>query len=317
MRSDLVAVTGAGGFIGSHLCTRADREEGLLVRRVLRRQTAGDCVAVGEIGPATDWSMALRDVQVVIHLASRVHVMRDQVADPLAAYREVNTKGTLNLASQAAALGVRRFIYLSSAKVHGEETQAGWPFTEEDRPAPLDPYGISKLEAEQGLRDLAAETGLEVVIIRPPLVYGPGVRANFLAMMRWLAHGVPLPMGAIYNQRSLVALDNLMDLIITCIDHPAAANQVFLVSDGEDLSTTELLLRTAAALGRPARLWPLPQRVLTAALKMLGKKELAWRLCGSLQVDIGKARNLLGWVPPVSVDEALVKTARYFQEHQL
>lgn len=311
MRDELVAVTGAGGFVGSFLCKRAYRE-GLLVRRVLRCQTAGDCVAVGEIGPATDWSMALRDVQVVIHLASRVHVMRDQVAYPLAAYREVNTEGTLKLARQAAALGVRRFIYLSSAKVHGEETQAGRPLTEEDRPAPLDPYGISKLEAEQGLRALAAETGLEVVIIRPPLVYGPGVQANFLSMMRWLDRGVLLPLGGIHNRRSLVALDNLVDLIITCIDHPAAANQVFLVSDGEDLSTTELLRRTAAALGKPARLLPVPPRVLMQALKMLGKRELSRRLCGSLQVDISKARNLLGWNPPFSVDEGLRGAAQVF-----
>lgn len=311
MRGDLIAVTGANGFVGSPFCARAVRE-GRLVRRVLRHQAVGNGVAVGEIGPATDWSTALRDVQVVIHLASRVHVMRDQVADPLAAYREVNTEGTLNLARQAAASGVRRFIYLSSVKIHGEETPAGLPFTEEDRPVPLDPYGISKLEAEQGLRALAAETGLEVVIIRPPLVYGPGVRANFLGMMRWLDRGVPLPLGAIHNRRSLVALDNLVDLIITCIDHPAAANQVFLVSDGEDLSTTELLRRTAMALGKSVRLLPVPERVLTLALKMLGKKELARRLCGSLQVDISKARNLLGWNPPISMDEGLRGTAQGF-----
>lgn len=315
MGGDFVAVTGANGFVGSTLCARADRE-GWLIRRMSRCQAVGNGVTVGALGSTTDWSIALRDVHVVIHLAARVHVMRDMVADPLAAYREVNTEGTLNLASQAAALGVKRFVYISSIKVNGEETSVGRPFTEEDRPVPFDPYGISKLEAEQGLRVLAAETGLEVVIIRPPLVYGPGVRANFLSMMHWLNRGVPLPLGAIYNKRSLLSLDNLVDLIITCIDHPAAASQVFFVSDGEDLSTTELLQRTAAALGKPARLLPVPQRALTLALNMLGKKELAQRLCGSLQVDIRKARNLLGWNPPVTIEAALLKTVRHFVEHQ-
>lgn len=315
MGGDFVAVTGANGFVGSSLCACADRE-GRLVRRISRSQAVGDGVTVGALGPATDWSVALRGVDVVIHLAARVHVMFDKVADPLAVYREVNTKGTLNLACQAAALGVKRFVYVSSIKVNGEETSSGRPFTEKDKPAPLDPYGISKLEAEQGLWDVAAETGLEVVIIRPPLVYGPGVRANFLSMMRWLSLGVPLPFGAIYNKRSFLALDNLVDLIITCIDHPAATNQVFLASDGEDLSTAELLQRTAAALGKPARLLPVPQRALTVAMNILGKKEVAQRLCGSLQVDIRKARNLLGWNPPITIEAALLKTARHFLEYQ-
>ena len=203
-------------------------------------------------------------------------------------------------------------MYISSIKVNGEATPPGRPYTPADVPAPVDAYGISKHEAEQALRQLAQETGLEVVIIRPVLIYGPGVKANFLSMMRWLHWGIPLPLGAIKNQRSLVALDNLVDLIVTCLHHPNAPNQTFLVSDGQDLSTTALLRRTAAALGRPARLTPVPVRVLRTAARLLGKADFAERLCGSLQVDITKTGELLGWVPPVSVDEALKQTAQYF-----
>jgi nucleoside-diphosphate-sugar epimerase len=221
----------------------------------------------------------------------------------------------LNLARQAAEAGVRRFIFISSIKVNGEGTPLGAPYRADAQPQPADPYGISKMEAEQGLRALAGETGMEVVIIRPTLVYGPGVKANFLNMMRWLHKGVPLPFGAIHNRRSLVALDNLVDLIVTCIEHPAAANQTFLVSDGEDLSTTELLRRMATALGAPAHLLPVPSWLLEAGATMLGKKALSQRLCGSLQVDISKTRELLGWTPPLSVDAALRKTAKHFLEH--
>ncbi len=206
----------------------------------------------------------------------------------------------------------QRFVFISTIKVNGEGTPLGQPYTADDVPAPVDPYGVSKHEAELGLMRLAEETGMEVVIIRPVLVYGPGVKANFLSMMRWLHKGIPLPLGAIHNQRSLVALDNLVDLIVTCLHHPAAANQTFLVSDGEDLSTTALLRRTAAALGRPARLIPVPVRVLRTAAHLLGKADFAQRLYGSLQVDISKTRELLGWSPPVSVDDALHKTARHF-----
>ncbi len=256
-------------------------------------------------------------VEVVIHAAARVHVMHDESSDPLAEFRKVNVDGTLNLARQAAEAGVGRFIFISSIKVNGEGTPVGVPYVADGQAAPADPYGISKMEAEQGLRALAAETGMEVVIIRPTLVYGPGVKANFLNMMRWLHKGVPLPFGAIYNQRSLVALDNLVDLIVTCIDHPTAANQTFLVSDGEDLSTTELLRRMGVALGKPARLLPVPSRLLEAGAAMLGKQALAQRLCGSLQVDISKTRELLNWSPPVSVDEALRKTAEHFLRHRM
>ena len=267
---------------------------------------------MGDIDGLSNWTDALSGVKVVVHLAARVHIMRDEAADPLAEFRRVNVEGTLNLARQAAEAGVRRFVYLSSIKVNGEQTLLGKPFTEQDLPTPLDPYGMSKYEAEEGLRKLAQKTGMEVVVIRPVLVYGPGVKANFLNMMRWLHKGVPLPLGAIHNRRSLVALDNLVDLIVTCIDHPAAANQIFLVSDGEDLSTTELLRRMGLALGRPARLIPVPVSLLTAWAALLGRRDMAQRLCGSLQVDISKTQTLLGWKPPISVDEGLRRTAQGF-----
>jgi UDP-glucose 4-epimerase len=237
--------------------------------------------------------------------------MRDLGAGALAEFRRVNVAGTLRLARQAADAGVRRFLFVSSIKVNGAET-FDLPFTADDTPAPDSPYAISKQEAELGLRQIAEESGLEVVIIRPPLVFGPGVLGNFDALLRYVASGVPLPLGAIDNQRSFVALDNLVDLMMTCLHHPAAANQVFLVSDGEDLSTTALLRRTAAALGRPARLIPVPALVLRATARMLKQTDLAQRLCGSLQVSITKTRKRLGWAPTVTVDQALSQTARHF-----
>jgi UDP-glucose 4-epimerase len=314
-----VLVTGANGFIGSATCRRL-LTDGHDVTGALRRaesflpERVGRAV-VGVLDGKTCWKSALRDVKNVIHLAARVHVLQESTVDSLAAFRLANTETTLNLARQAAASGVRRFVLLSTIKVNGEETVAGRPFTEQDHPSPRDAYAISKWEAEQGLMKLAAETGMEVVIIRPPLVYGPGVKANFLAMMRGLARGLPLPLGAIHNRRSLVALDNLVDLVTICIDHPAAANQVFLVSDGEDLSTTELLRRIATAMGNPAWLLPISQDVLKTGLKLIGKGDVAQRLCSSLQVDINKVITLLGWNPPRSVDEALAKTVRHFLEY--
>jgi nucleoside-diphosphate-sugar epimerase len=266
-------------------------------------------VMIGAMDGVMDWSSAVDGVEAVIHLAARVHVMDDRATDPLAEFRKVNVLGTLNLANQAAAAGVKRFVFVSSVKVNGESTLTGQPFTEEDAPHPQDAYGLSKHEAELGLRQIAAESGMEVVIIRPPLVYGPGVKANFAAMMRWLRRGVPLPLGAIHNQRSLVALDNLVDLIVTCLVHPAAANQTFLVSDGEDVSTTELLRRMGQALGCPARLILMPASWLKLAATLVGKQDVALRLYGSLQVDIEKTRRLLGWTPPVSLDEGLRRAA--------
>jgi nucleoside-diphosphate-sugar epimerase len=253
---------------------------------------------------------------VVVHAAARVHVMNEIASDALAEFRKVNVEGTLRLAKRAAESGVKRFIFISSIKVNGESTLPGKPFKADDTPAPVDPYGISKHEAEQALRQLARETGMEVVIIRPPLVYGPGVKANFLSMLRWLNKGIPLPLGAIRNQRSLVAIGNLVDLIITCIDHPAAANQTFLVSDGQDLSTTQLLRRLGNALGKKARLLPLPEWLLVAAAAVLRKQSVAQRICGSLQVDISKNRELLGWMPPINMDEAMRQTAGDYQDAQ-
>lgn len=248
----------------------------------------------------------------MVHAAARVHVMKETASDSLAEFRRVNVDGTLNLARQAAAAGVRRFIFISSIKVNGESSQPGQPLRADDSPAPQDAYGVSKHEAEQGLRQLAAATGMEVVVIRPVLVYGPGVKANFHSMMRWLQRGVPLPFGAVCNRRSLVSLANLVDLVVTCIDHPRAANQTFLASDGDDVSLTQLLRALGLALGRPARLLPVPAGLLRGAVLLIGRRDLAQRLFGTLQVDIEKNRQLLGWYPPCTLEQGLNMTARSF-----
>ncbi|BBP60719.1 SDR family oxidoreductase [Pseudomonas sp. St316] len=315
-----ILMTGASGFVGGALLERLHAQAGTSVTAVVRDDrplpAPANTVRVEAFSPQTQWQPHLANVDTVIHCAARVHVMNDTEADPLAAFRQVNVEGTLNFARQAAEAGVRRFIFISSIKVNGEGTSPGRPYRADDLPAPADPYGVSKHEAEEGLRQLAQATGMDVVIIRPVLVYGPGVKANFLSMMRWLDKGVPLPFGAIDNRRSLVSIDNLVDLIVTCIDHPAAANQTFLVSDGEDLSTTALLSRMAHALGKPARMIPVPSWMLERGASLLGKKALSQRLCGSLQVDIEKNRTLLGWTPPVSVDDSLARTARNFRMNQ-
>lgn len=301
-------ITGAGGFVGTSLCSVLLMRDSVL-RIALRSPQDlvenSEGVVVGAIDAGTVWSRALQGVSTVIHLAARVHVMNDVSEDPLAEFRRVNVDGTLNLARQAAVIGVKRFVYISSVKVNGESTMSGRAFTEADAIAPQDAYGQSKSEAEQGLRQLAADSGMEVVIIRPPLVYGPGVKANFAALMRTVQRGYPLPLGSVHNQRSLVALDNLVDFIITCATHPQAANQTFLVSDGQDLSTTELIRGLAHAGGVTARLLPLPVPWLRAVASLLGKADAVDRLCGNLQVDISKARKLLAWTPPVTVDEGL------------
>lgn len=303
-----VLVTGANGFVGREVLQRLNVISCLQAVGSVRRATGltdTTIVEVGDLTAQTDWSFTLAGADAVVHLAARVHVMHDTATDSLTAFRAVNVDSTLNLARQAAAAGVKRFVFISSVKVNGESTPTGRAFTEADAPNLQNAYGQSKHEAEQGLRQLSADTGMEVVIIRPPLVYGPGVKANFAALIRAVQRGWPLPLGAVHNQRSLVALSNLVDFIITCITHPQAANQTFLVSDGQDLSTTELVRGMARAAGVPARLLPVPVWALQAGASLLGKGDAVQRLCGNLQVDISKVRILLGWVPPVSVEEGL------------
>ena len=312
-----VLVTGAYGFVGTALFAKLCGD-GLSVRGVVRSLSSypddAEIVAIGSISSATNWKVVLKNVEQVVHLAARAHVMNDRSVDPLTEFRRVNVEGTVALAHQAAAAGVKRFVFLSSIKVNGEFTKQGQSFTADDAPAPEDPYGISKYEAENLLRQIAAETGMEVVIIRPPLVYGPGVKANFQSMMRLLARGVPLPLAAVTeNRRSLVALDNLVDLIVTCLSHPAAANQTFLVSDGEDLSTAQLLKRLGAAMGHPARLFYLPTALLKLGANVLNKSGVCQRLFGSLRVDTTKTRQLLAWTSPMSVDEGLRRAAQGFR----
>ena len=308
-------VTGGNGFVGREVWRRLNATSG--VQAVGSVRSAGGVtdrwaadnlctvVPVGDLSASTYWSEALLGVDAVVHAAARVHVMHETGSDPLTAFRAVNVEGTLNLARQGAAAGVKRFVFISSVKVNGDSTPSGRAFTEADAPNPQDAYGQSKHEAEQGLRQLSADTGMEVVIIRPPLVYGPGVRANFAALMRAVQRGWPLPLGAVHNQRSLVALSNLVDFIVTCITHPQAANQTFLVSDGQDLSTAGLVRGMAQAAGVPARSLPVPVWALQAGASLLGKGDAVQRLCGNLQVDMSKVRSLLGWVPPVSVEEGL------------
>jgi nucleoside-diphosphate-sugar epimerase len=304
-------ITGATGFIGSPLTRRLAAEGCYQAVGVVRRESnampAGIASVVQDISAETDWRGVLSGVEAVIHTAARAHVLNEPSSDPLGEYRRVNTEGTLNLARQAAAANVRRFVFISSVGVNG--TNSIRPFVENDHPNPTEPYAVSKLEAEKGLCQLAEETDLEVVIIRPPLVYGPKAPGNFGRLIRAVDKGFILPLGAIHNKRSLIALDNLIDFILICVEHPEAVNQIFLVSDGEDLSTTELLQRMAYALNKSIRLIPVPTKILALVAALFGKRTLYNRLCGSLQVDISKANKLLGWQPPLDVNTALRKTA--------
>ncbi|WP_447793405.1 UDP-glucose 4-epimerase family protein [Pseudomonas farris] len=313
-----VLVTGATGFVGEALVFRLLLDKKFIPVAAVRGVTrlSGLCRVVPFNLNGSKMLPSLEDIQVVVHCAARVHVMNEMETDALAEFRRINVDGTVRLARKAAESGVKRFIFISSIKVNGESTAPGSPFKAGDHPAAVDPYGISKQEAEDALRQLSLDTRMEVVIIRPPLVYGPGVKANFLSMMKWLDKGVPLPLGAIHNQRSLVAIDNLVDLAVTCIDHPAAANNTFLVSDGEYLSTTELLRRMARALGKKPRLLPVPQMMLNLAASIMGKQSIAQRLCGSLHVDIDQTHKLLGWSPPVNIERALRQTADYYRDKQ-
>lgn len=312
-----IVVTGASGFVGAALVKRL-AEAGKSVRPIVRsvddrarRLLPVAPLAVGDFASVQDWSTVCEDAQVVVHAAARVHVMNEASGDPLKEYRAVNVAATLRLARHAAQSGVRRFVFLSSAKVNGEETLPGQPFSAYDTPQPADPYAVSKMEAEQGLQELAAATRMQVVIVRPPLVYGPGVKANFAAIMKLVKRGLPLPLGGItHNRRSFVALDNLVDFVGTCMDHPAAANQTFMVSDGDDISTAELIRRMAAAMNRPALLLPVPAGWLEFLLGLLGRADIARRLMGSLQVDIAKNQELLGWRPTITMEEGLGRIAR-------
>lgn len=311
----MLLLTGATGFIGRSV-TAALLANGESVVATVRARHAQATpvanglrwVAVGDINAQTVWQTPLADVDTVVHCAARAHVLHEQATDPLASFREVNVAGTLRLAQHAAAAGVQRFVFLSSIGVNGNQTTT--PFNEAATPHPHDAFAVSKLEAEQALLALAAQTGMEVVIIRPPLVYGPGAPGNFASLVRWVQRGLPLPLGAVHNQRSFVALDNLVSLVLLCADRarsPQAANQVFVVADGEDVSTSTLLRKVARAVGRPSRLLPVTASWLRAGAGLLGKRAVADRLLGNLQVDATKARTLLGWRPVVTMDEQLAK----------
>lgn len=316
-----VLLTGATGFVGRALLERLHGMQGITPIAGTRRtdalaltDIACERLLLGDLTLATPAVDDLRDIDVVVHVAARVHVMDDAADDPLEAFRAVNVRPSLRLAQAAAQAGVRRFLYISSIKVNGEASLDGLPFTAEDMPRPQDPYGISKWEAEQVLADCCQRAGMELVVVRPPLVYGPGVRANFLRLMQGLSRGLPLPLGAMNNRRSLVALENLIDLLVVCLDHPRAANQTFLVSDDEDISIADLARKLSRLLGSRAWLIPLPPRYLRAGLQLLGRRSAVHRLCGELRVDIVKTRTLLNWAPPQRLDQALAITAKDYLE---
>jgi nucleoside-diphosphate-sugar epimerase len=305
-----ILVTGANGFVGAALCNALSARNVPFVGTVREKKDQLD-FQIGNLTGKTDWILALAGCSVVIHLAARVHVMRDDSIDPLAAYREVNVNATLNLARQAVENGVKRFVFVSSIKVNGEATQEK-PFTSHDIPAPLDPYGLSKYEAEQGLQKLSKETGLEVVIVRPPLIYGPGVQANFLRLMKLVKLGFPLPFGNIQNSRSMIALDNLVDLLILCAHHPDATDQIFMASDGDDLSISQLILFMARSMNKQLLLLPISPRLVDICARILGKTAVVDRLFGSLQVDMLDTQKILNWHPIISVDVAIQKTVSHF-----
>jgi nucleoside-diphosphate-sugar epimerase len=311
-----VLITGATGFIGKSLCERA-LLEGWQVRGIIRcNENAAflppgiDTMEIKSIDQYTDWTKALVGMDTIVHLAARVHVIHDTAANPLAAFREVNVIGTERFTRMAVAAGVKRLIYISSIKVNGEESIN--PYTELDSPNPQDAYAVSKWEAEQILRKIASETSLESVILRPPLVYGPGVKANFLQLIRIVNRGIPLPLSGINNSRSLIYLGNLIDAIISCINRPEAAGQTYLVSDGIDVSTPELIRRVAMALGKTARLLPCPTNMMRLAGKLIGKSAEMERLLGSLTIDPSKIRRDLGWRAPYTMDHGLRETAVWF-----
>jgi nucleoside-diphosphate-sugar epimerase len=305
----VILLTGSSGFLGGHILIAA-RRRGIKIRPVYRSidsaKGQSEAVLVSGLDGVADWSEALKGVDVVVHAAARAHIMREEALDPLAEYRRVNVEGALNLARQAAAAGIKRLVFISSIKVNGEATAPGIPFTADDIPAPEDAYGKSKAEAEALLKQVSQETGMEVTIIRPPLIYGMGVKGNLASLIGWLRRGLPLPLGGVtHNRRSLVSVDNLVDLILVSTHHPNAANQTFLISDGEDVSTTELLRKIGKALRRPARLLWVPADAISFVAGLVGKKAISQRLLGSLQVDIKKTCEMLDWKPLVQVDEGM------------
>lgn len=301
-----VLLTGANGFVGRSLCKCLNAHGHVVVPAVRRVSGLAGEVVVGSFDGVTDWASALAACDAVVHLAARVHVMNDRAQDPLALYRATNTEATLNLARQAAQAGVKRFVFVSTIKVNGEGRDE--PYRETDAPAPKDAYAVSKWEAEQGLLRIAADTGLEVVILRPPLVYGPGVKANFQRLLSTARRGWPLPLGAIRNRRSLLYLGNFVDAIRVCVEHPDAAGQTFLLDDGQPVSTPELIRAVARAMGRPVRLLAVPVGMLIFIGAMLGKRDAVARLTGSLWVDASLIRSRLGWAPPYSMEAGLTAT---------
>lgn len=317
-----ILVTGATGFVGAPLVRFLSTHGHQVVGAVRSAHVSGDVFPgvalkiVGDIQGSVDWRPCLRGVDVVVHLANRAHVMNESDLNPLALYRSINTEGTLQLARQAAAEGIKRFIFISSVKVNGESTLLGHAFSSVSENIPTDPYALSKYEAEQQLKKLSLEVGMEVVIIRPPLIYGPGVKANFLKMMQWIEKGVPLPLGSITNQRSLLGIDNCLDFIRTCLIHPKASGQTFLISDDYDISTTQLLKDIGSAMNRPSRLLAVPQPVLESFLQFVGQDHLVNKLCASLQLDISLAKTLLSWKPPHSFKDQLNNTVRAYISKQ-
>ncbi len=305
-------ITGYSGFVGNNLVEQL--QSSYQLNLLGRKQSNYGNVFTYDLNSTSLYSDSLVNVDVVVHCAARVHIMDETASDPLSEFRAVNTHGTLNLAKQAAAAGVKRFIFLSSIKVGGESSQLGNPLTEDRDYVPCDPYGLSKYEAEKQLLELAESSEMEVVIIRPTLIYGPGVKANFETMMKWASKPIPLPFGAINNRRSLVSIDNLISLIEVCLTHPEAKNQIFYVNDGNDLSTSEILIKLYKSFKNSSPLIPIPVNIIKLFFKLIGKSDYSDRLLGSLQVDISKAKTLLNWEPPYSIDESIEKTVRHFIE---
>ena len=305
-----IAVTGSNGFVGASLAETL-LKRGYFIRVIVRKSSrqpetrlAGDCVSVGNIDATTEWEAALKGMDIIVHLAARVHVMNESHRDSLNLYRKVNLDGTVRLALQAAGSGIKRFIYISTIKVNGEQTD-GTAFNADDIPAPSDPYSISKYEAEQKLREISAASGMEVVVIRPPVIYGPGVGANILRLMRLVESGIPLPLKSVQNARSMVSLGNITDLIIQCLEQDAAAGNTFLVSDGDDMLPPLLIENIALHMNVKPRLFAFPVALLRFAGKVSGRERVVNRLCNSLRVDIKKTREILGWSPPQSTYDAI------------